>query len=496
MLRSRLTALAVLAVAGFGAPRAVPAATTCTTNCAQTTCTVGCAEVDVRDAIKKANDCTGDPAWTGRTITVAGAPCTIAMLNDAASAALFPNSSCASDPERHAVCLTNNNIRFDGAGAVFSYAGTALCGQCASGCAPPQPGLFTLKGNGNTIQNLTYRYFPEGIHIRAGNGHTIAAVRADRICEDAITVDTSAGTGHVIRGSTLLGNQAADPGRACVLANGSNGACGTDKAIQLNGGSARIEDNTIDLISTPVTAAGGSHEVVGNRSHGSTLDQNVCQAYAAAGSSTLRFRGNTLDHCKFGVRADEGALVIAEDNTITNPWVSAFSIRGTARVKGTGNRIRTRPAGFTQVSDCQRGLLVVRSDARARVDFGGGDFEGRSVVDGVACASGGECSAGGNRFCSLGAGVQTDIWNITDCPCLNHFCNGTLGSCTVGACAPIDASGGCAGTNGQGASVGVRANCFAPSGGDPPGGIDLKDSGAATTATAGAILCSPAECGF
>src|SRR6185369_16034058 len=116
------------------------------------------------------------------------------------------------------------------------------------------------------------------------------------------------------------------------------------------------------------------------------------------------------------------------------------------RLKGSGNRMKTRSAGFTNLSNVQRGLLVARNNSGARVDFGGGDFAGLSVVNNAACSGAGDCSVGGNTFCTEGAGVQTAIWNITDCPCVNRLCGGGLGNCTTDSCAPLDRDGTCLGT--------------------------------------------------
>src|SRR5688572_31205086 len=198
----------------LAAPWCAVAASTCTTDCAQTACTIGCTEGDVRDAIAKANNCVGNPGWTGRTITIAaGTPaCTIPMLNDVAAANAYPNSSCPNDPEEFAVCLKNGGIRLRGGNATFLYVGTGLCRQCADECPAPQPGLFILKGNNNTLEDFTYRYFPEGLHVRDGSGHRIARVTSDRICEDAVTVDKDAETGHTLADSTFIGNQPADAG--------------------------------------------------------------------------------------------------------------------------------------------------------------------------------------------------------------------------------------------------------------------------------------------
>jgi hypothetical protein len=471
------------------------AASTCAADCAQAACTVGCDEGELRDAVGKANDCLGNPAWTGRTITIeAGTPaCTIPMLNDVTMANAYPSSVCPGDPEAYAVCLKNDGIRIRGGEAVFEYVGAGECRQCADECPPPQPALFTLKGNGNGLEDFTYRYFPEGLHVRTGDGHTIARVRSDRICEDAVTLDVTAGTGHTIADSTFIGNRPADAGHACLLPNDAPGPCGTDKAIQLNGGGVTIVHNTITTISQPVHAQAGQHTLLANTSAGSTTDDNLCQSYTVTGPAVVTMSANVIDHCKFGVRVDGTALVRADGNVITNPWVAAFDVRAAGRLRGAGNRMRTRRAGFIQLSSVQHGLLVARNDGRARVDFGGGDFAGLSVESGLPCASGGDCSPGGNRFCSDGAGSQVDVWNATDCPCLNQLCSGALGNCTIGSCAAFDAAGVCEGSAGAGASIGARQNCFRSAGGSL---AVVRDGAPADTALDGAIECAPDACDF
>lgn len=471
------------------------AASTCVADCTQTACTIGCDEGEVRDAVAKANDCLGNVGWTGRTITIdAGTPaCTISMLNDVTMANAYPNSSCPSDPERYSVCVKNDGIRLRGGNATFLYVGAGLCRQCVDECPPPQPGLFTLKGNNDGLEDFTYRYFPEGLHVRTGSGHTIARVKSDRICEDAVTLDVTAGIGNTLADSTLIGNQPADPGRSCLLPKDAAGLCGTDKAVQLNGGGVTIVHNTITNISQPVHAQGGEHVLLANTSAGSASDDNLCQSYTVTGPARVTMSANVIDLCKFGIRVDGTGFVHAQGNIITNPWVAAFDVRGAGRLQGEGNRLKTRRSGFTTLSSVQQGLLVARNDGRARVDLGGGDFAGLSVDGDVPCVSGGKCSTGGNRFCSSGVGSQVDIWNVTDCPCLNQLCSGVLGNCTIGSCAPLDAAGSCEGSAGGGASIGARANCFRSAGG--PLAV-VRDTGTSTTAIDGATECAPSACDF
>jgi hypothetical protein len=137
------------------------------------------------------------------------------------------------------------------------------------------------------------------------------------------------------------------------------------------------------------------------------------------------FTGNTIDWCKFGIRVVDGAVVEANDNTITSAPVSAFFVQrlkgaGGELLKGAGNRVRN--AGFLTKFMCQVGAVVDLNDPTARVDLGGGDFSGQPVI-------GGTTSPGGNVFCE---GPLTSVWNLT-------------AGCTEGT--------------GAGGSIGLRDNC-------------------------------------
>src|SRR5262249_15337533 len=140
------------------------------------------------------------------------------------------------------------------------------------------------------------------LHVRTGSGHTIARVTNDRICEDAVTLDMTAGTGNTLADSTFIGNQPADPGRSCLLPDGADGPCGTDKAIQLNGRGVTLVHNPITTISQPVHAQDGEHVLLANTTAGSASDDNVCQSYTIAGPAKVTMSGNVIDRCKYGIR--------------------------------------------------------------------------------------------------------------------------------------------------------------------------------------------------
>ncbi len=320
MYRPQRLGVVVLAVAISAAPAAF-AAHNCSTTCSQTACSTDCNETDLRSAVSIINTCGGN-----RTLAFnAGYGCTINMAQTSTTAA------CTGDPEANAVCLTGSNIVVDGQDLVlFNYSGT---GRCASDpAAAPQPALFTLKGSGNTVKNFTMKYFPEGIHIRAGNDHRVEGVTNGFICEEALTIDSTAGTGHVVTANAFTGNTTAEAGRTCYKNDGvTAGLCGTDKAIQINNcGSctSTIDNNLIDTIGQPVNISGGTHTVSDNTTTGAptTCSQgncdDVCQAYSVQGGRA-NFSNNTIQLCKFGIRVVDAGSALVTGNTMKDNYVAA-----------------------------------------------------------------------------------------------------------------------------------------------------------------------------
>ena len=494
------------------------------------TCYAACDETDVRALLATVNGCPP----VGVTIAMgpdAGTTCgtTPIPMAMAATAPGVATGACGDDdPNRYnALCLATSDVVFDGRGAIFTYAGDHVCASCSGNCEGRQPALVVLEGNRNTVQNLELRFFPEGVHLHSGSNHTIRNVTNRYICEDALSLDDNVGAGHRIVGTTLVGNTtAATGGGACWVRNegiptctddagcAAAGAgarcycgrlstlgdclatpgrcyvpslCGHDKAIQVNGGGSTIggdapgDANRLLTIGQPVRVLAGTHNVIGNVTCGDPTDKNVCQAYAAAGGA-VTFRGNRIDHCKFGIRVEGNAQVDAVGNVVTNGYVSAFQLRGTSggRLRGSANRMRRN--GYATTTDCQRGAIVVRDGTTAQLDFGGGNFAGAPVIGGVV-------SAGGNLFCqnSPADGPLAHVWNMP----LDATC----------ACVADPTGAAC----GAGASIGLGAvgtgNSFDPLPVLVPQAIpnvldalpvDTRADGAATAATCDQVIVS--EC--
>ena len=472
------------------------------------TCFVACAEDDVRAALEAVNRCAAPDVTVQMgpdpTTTCGSTP--IALRMDPTAPATAPGSCGDDHPNRYnALCLSATGTVFDGRGAVFQYVGDHICASCdgecslcpGERCASRQPALFVVRGSRNTIRNVEMRFFPEGIHLRAGDVHGVERVTSRWVCEEAITVDE--GSGHHVSDGTLVGNtDAADGGGACWVrvedsacatdADCRPGArcycgdlvrlgacaappppplwpaatpgqcfvparCGHDKAIQVNAGQATIARKRIDTFGQPVSVLAGTHVIADNVTCGDRSDRNLCQAYGVRGG-VVTFRGNRIDHCKFGIRLDGGAAVDAIGNVITNGWVSAFQMKGQgdARLRAEGNLLRNN--GHSTESDCQRGGLVVTGNGLARVDFGGGDATGAAVLAGSP-------SPGGNVSCQAGSGAP-HVWNGTPCDC-------------AGACADA------------GASIGLDHDAFSPHLVLPPGaGANVVDGAPLQTRAADA----------
>ncbi len=221
----------------------VPAvAHTCgTTNpCAApgTTCTVTCSESDLRAALAVVNTCGGYRTITFDLGMCNGAPCTNCTITVTNGSSIATCGDLA-----NAMCLTGDYITLNGAnslgqpGVVFHYGGNIPCASCRGECAGPQVGLFSVRGSHDVLQNFQLEFFPEGIHISAGDSNTVAGILDPYYCEDALTID--GGTRHAVANGVFSG--ASDPEAAQAAgrcykerstATGASIPCTTDTDCQ------------------------------------------------------------------------------------------------------------------------------------------------------------------------------------------------------------------------------------------------------------------------
>jgi len=186
---------------------------TCGTNAecaanAGTTCTVTCSESDLRSALAVVNACGGH-----RTIKFDFGTCGCGACPTCAISVLNTDTTATCGSQSYAMCLTGDSITIDGSnasgtvGPTFHYGGDVPCASCSGNCSGPQPALFVIRGNGNTVKNIGLEFFPEDIHVDSGNQHTISGITERYYCEEAL--DINGGTNVVVQNSTFVG--ATDP---------------------------------------------------------------------------------------------------------------------------------------------------------------------------------------------------------------------------------------------------------------------------------------------
>lgn len=413
-------------------------------------CTADCTEDDIRKAVAAVNSCGGN-----RVISIAGASCTgspttIAMKQQGGpvlgtcvggsgacgttggTCSLDSSVRCGCNADCHAscgssgdgvgnaVCLRGSRMTIDGHNRVrFKYSrptvlthpldGACCRDQC--GTQPFQSALFALNGNENTVKNFEMEYFPEGIHIRTGSGHEVSGVRSERICDDAVSVDAGAGSGHRILFNGFAARQMPDAGEqecwveccgtascgtvdtGCVLgqpgqaaepqptvtpiaAHWKQGVCGRDKVMQLNGGSVEVRQNRIDTPSNGIQIRGGTHTFRRNTTTGDPGTPNACQAYivgpATTGPITASFVDNAVSSCRHGIdlRPDAHSVTVTADgNAFLGNSASAFHLSsnpnpGTASLSGYGNVMTkvglstTSPRGALLIEDADNTVML------------------------------------------------------------------------------------------------------------------------------------------
>lgn len=478
-----------------------------TVACSATQCSIDPTESALRSAIQQVNDCAATPnsGYTSRYISFTNG-CDLRTINMQQTSTSGAIASCAlaNLPEKYSVCIEAPHVTIDGAYAItFHYSGSALCANCPGSCLGETPALFTLRGSNITLKNFSLQYFPEGIQIRDGaSNNTIHAVTYNHICEDALTIWS--GVGNTVYISNFYGDTSGGP-KQCYNAMGTTGGpptpqpanCGRDKAIQINGGNSLILVNVFSRMSQAGNVVAGLHTLQSNNVLGDPNDDSICQTGIhiqndGLGMPSVTLVSNNISQCKWGVRLTDQVAVEANSNDFWENYLAAFLVQegshasSGALLKGAGNRIKR--SGYQLDSECERGAVVVRDMGTARVDFGGGDAAGSTVLGGL--------SAGGNIFCQETSTVpRNDIWNIVDCPCVTSGCTPP---CRRGpTCCPVAPDGGgteiCTGSAGaasSAASIGARNNCFDLG---PP---RVATTYPAKTVTTGATVCTASQCNF
>jgi hypothetical protein len=458
---------------GNGAP---DCSTLLPTDCTTDTCYINCAgntttELVLRSAVQAANNCSTNPAFTGRFIYFDkyNGQCIVWLKNDVSSVGSPAQAICDGEslPFTYSICLTGHDITISGGRAttfVYQDVGAHPCTSNANSYGPP---AFIVAGTDNAVIEVNTMYFPEGIAIRGlhsganclPNSHsvrgTVESLYSDRFCDEAVSIGPCADDA-VVFDSTFVGH-IADPN--CPT------GCGTDKAVQVvpdNGASHSyaIGQNHFTNCRAPALlyydGTFSDNDVMGmvgtcgppyECTHYNNEDMCEAVEFGTGGMQTAE--RNTIQFCKLGLHLRHSATVEANYNVIKDGFQSAMLLEAAANetptLKGAWNYIKG--AGWSNSTGCARGGVVSEAPDGV-VDLGGGDCNGHVVLGGVA-------AAGANTFCQ-GASNSLDHANHPD------IRNGATSSCS-------DSKNLC---------FGGRYNCF-------DNDVDVAPDGAAHTVTAG-----------
>ncbi|MFQ5669715.1 MAG: right-handed parallel beta-helix repeat-containing protein [Acidobacteriota bacterium] len=236
-----------------------------------------------------------------------------------------------------------------------------------------------IRGNNDTIQNLSFRNFFEGIGFNNGtSGNTIDNITCDKPGDDCFTNewDTS-------------GNAA----RNLKLSN----AC--DKAVSLYGRDVSkssgfdlvLENSTftnvISSFSLPGGASAGGRFLIRNNTFQNVNSTSLwhCDNVSVRSTSVTTFENNLIDGCQRGLRAKQQSQLIAKNNVIINCPVRGAWLFDSSRGFFENNVFRNN--GGASSSNAFYGGIAVSGSAQA--DLGGGSL----LFDGQTLAS-----QGGNLF--------------------------------------------------------------------------------------------------
>jgi hypothetical protein len=296
----------------------------------------------------------------------------------------------------------------------------APCTQASDSCLPTQgptgtgsnqtnQWVIALRGTGQTLKNITYRYFMEGIHAEANNVTIDGVVGVDP-GDDSFSNPPGGGSsgyhsGVVLQNSTF---------------NRSN-----DKAVILYGGTpagstvfdVRVLNNTFTNCAQPlrVSQSSGRYDVQGNTFQQSSPPSSLYNVTGprfgddgdpSSVSAIIYWKGNTVRGTRRGLRmTGYSQLISGGGNTYTANGLRGLVIMDHARAIVQQDTFSGNGAIGSSSSEAGEGGLAVAGSAAA--DAGGGP--GMSLDGATRSSIGGNSFLGNKSF----ADATLDVQNLT-----------------------------------------------------------------------------------
>ena len=328
---------------------------------------------------------------------------------------------------------SGRNIVFDLDPPCFGdSADVAVASECGDG---ESDGFLRLLGDGNTVRDLTLRYFQEGIKTK-GDGNSVESVTFVRHCAAAMSND-EAGSGNLFKDVTV-----SDGCATCVRFYGDKaGRTVTDPEDAYY--NAVLDGAVLVGCQRPLLVKDGGRFLIRNsemkvsdESSTFTCKGPIFTTIEPDYTTVVYMNDTSVSDCSQGVKVSGAGTTEAVfvRNTITDCTRRGILVKGTARLSLRQTTVRNN--GEVGATDSDGGIGGVVVEGTASADLGGGtllDLDGQTVS-----------SPGGNVICgNLGgdgepndvenglddsstslAAIQTDIFTPK---CATQVCHGSAG---------------------------------------------------------------------
>lgn len=266
--------------------------------------------------------------------------CTEADIRQSVQAGLsfdYRTAGCENPSGRieisNTIDITRDGVTVDGQKRMkLVWVGPGECNKL-----PTNYAAITIRASRVVLKNFEVLGAPDGLHVNSGSFNVIDGVVFPYVCEDAITNGNKkpdSATNTVIRNSAFYNSD--------------------DKAIQVNGGSVRVENSYFENVFRAIGACAskadpGWHEAkpCPVPTHIEAIKNTVigCKGYSmraagkaeAGAAGTLRAISNRFRDCAPAIQAEEDGQVYAAYNDIRGVCKFAFRTFAGGSIKTCGN---------------------------------------------------------------------------------------------------------------------------------------------------------------
>ncbi|MFP6626162.1 MAG: hypothetical protein VCA74_03760, partial [Deltaproteobacteria bacterium] len=355
--------------------------------------------VNVAGSYSCAVECTQTAFEAALASSDCGLPTGIITFNCSVTTITIDNAADASP--RATDC---DNMTIDGLASDITFELSPACYDAAGVDCPDGDGgagFLILKGDGNTVRNLTVKNFFEGIRVK-GDGNRVGDMTFDRQCSESLLNDASA-SGNVFSDSTITNGC-----DRCASGYGDRGLVSSANPASSDYYSAVFDGLSFDGCAQPLRLGNGGRFLVTDTTMTATdatsydCDGPVFTSSGASEYPVVYFQHNSLRKCRNGLKVAGYAEVRLIGNQVSDCTKRGVFVKANARASLWQNQI-TGNGGATSSDGGEGGVVV---SGTAQIDLGGGSIS----IDGVDVSSG-----GANTLCNNenSSSLPADLNNLS-----------------------------------------------------------------------------------